>query len=206
MVWGGFGMHHRTTLHRIRRNLTGTGFRDIIHPGALPALQAMGKGSILQCHNNCPRRAHVVNDVLQQQQGTHMDWPAGSLDLNPIENLWDILGEKCEPTILLQLTLTTVGSRSCGRSGRWCPRTLSGGWSGLLGNVIWMASTSTVGHICYLHSVPLMKTFLKLENNCVSNYAEIAPTQIASCPWNCYWLIDKWTHESVVVTDCLCFC
>ena len=37
-----------------------------------------------------------------------MDRPARSLDLSPVEHRWDALGDKREPTILQQLTFTTV--------------------------------------------------------------------------------------------------
>ena len=52
----------------------------------------MGPGAILQEDNVTPHQARVVTGFLQQHQVTQMDWPAHSLNLEPIENLWDILG------------------------------------------------------------------------------------------------------------------
>ena len=39
----------------------------LIQPGALPALQALGQGAVLQYDHASPHRARVVNDSLQQQ-------------------------------------------------------------------------------------------------------------------------------------------
>ena len=73
--------------------------------------------AVLQ-YNARPHRACVVNDFLQQQQGTHMNWPARSLDLDPSKHLWDVLSDERDSTTLQQLTLTT-SSTSGSRSGRW---------------------------------------------------------------------------------------
>ena len=93
MVWGGFSLHHRTPLHRVEGNLSGIAYMDDnLHPIAIPALQAVGPGAILQDDNARPHRARVVSKFLQQQQVIRMDWPSRSPNHTPIKHLWDVLG------------------------------------------------------------------------------------------------------------------
>jgi len=40
--------------------------------------------------NARPHRARVVEQYLQDETTDHMDWPARSPDINPIEHAWDL--------------------------------------------------------------------------------------------------------------------
>ncbi|GFU22206.1 transposable element Tcb1 transposase [Trichonephila clavipes] len=58
--------------------------------------------------NARPHRANIVDECLQSEDITRMDWPAYSLDLNPIEHVWDMLGRRIAarqspPTCLSEL-------------------------------------------------------------------------------------------------------
>ncbi|GFX94530.1 transposable element Tcb1 transposase [Trichonephila clavipes] len=44
--------------------------------------------------NARPHRANIVDECLQSEDITRMDWSAYSPDLNPIEHVWDMLGRK----------------------------------------------------------------------------------------------------------------
>ena len=68
--------------------LIGIGFRDdVIQPGKLRALQALGQGAVLQYYNVGLHIVRVVDDFFQQQQDPHTDWPARSPDSNLSEHL-----------------------------------------------------------------------------------------------------------------------
>ncbi|GFT43603.1 transposable element Tcb2 transposase [Trichonephila clavipes] len=58
--------------------------------------------------NARPHRANIEDECLKSEDITRMDWPAYSPDLNPIEQVWDMLDRRIAarqppPTCLLQL-------------------------------------------------------------------------------------------------------
>ena len=52
----------------------------------------------------------IVQQFLQQNNVDHLDWPARSPDLSPIEHVWDILGQR------VRESSTTKDAPSFGRS------------------------------------------------------------------------------------------
>ncbi|GFV57029.1 transposable element Tcb2 transposase [Trichonephila clavipes] len=64
-----------------------------VMPQAIPFLQGL-PGAVFQQDNARPHVAKTVKSYLDSQQVQLLPWPAYSLDMSPIEHLWDIVGRR----------------------------------------------------------------------------------------------------------------
>ena len=94
MVWGGVSQHHRAELVVNAGNLNTVCYReDILLPHVVPFLQAHSD-MILQHDNATSHTARSVRDFKQDRNVSVLPWPAKSLDLNPIDHVWDLLDRR----------------------------------------------------------------------------------------------------------------
>ncbi|GFU52603.1 transposable element Tcb1 transposase [Trichonephila clavipes] len=72
---------------------------------------AMGAELLFMDDNARPHCATIVDECLQSEDITRMDWPAYLPDLNPVEHVWGMLGRRIAarqppPTCLPELRRT----------------------------------------------------------------------------------------------------
>ena len=90
---GGISVCSHTELLVLNGTLTGQRYiNEVLQPVVLPFVQQ--HHIVLQDDNARPHRARIVQQFLQQNNVDHLDWPARSPDLSPIEHVWDILSQR----------------------------------------------------------------------------------------------------------------
>ncbi|GFT65192.1 transposable element Tcb2 transposase [Trichonephila clavipes] len=93
LVWGGIILGSRTDLHFQSETMTGHIYRDVILEQHVRLFRgAMGAEFLFMDDNARSHRATIVDECLQSEDITRMDWPAYSPDMNPIEHVWDMRG------------------------------------------------------------------------------------------------------------------
>ncbi|GFT97202.1 transposable element Tcb2 transposase [Trichonephila clavipes] len=95
LVWGGIFLGSRSDLHVQSVTVTGHIYRDVILEQRVRFFRgSMGAEFLFMDDNARPHRANIIDECLQSEDITRMDWPAYSLDLNPIDHVWDMLGRR----------------------------------------------------------------------------------------------------------------
>ncbi|GFU99865.1 DDE_3 domain-containing protein [Trichonephila clavipes] len=107
LVWGG-NICSTTDLHVQSVTMTGHIYRDVILEQHVRLfLGAIGAEFLFMDDNARPHRANIVDECLQSEDITRMDWPVYSWDLNPIEHVGYAWLTNCSPSTPSHLSTGT---------------------------------------------------------------------------------------------------
>ena len=88
-VWASFHAGGKPDLVFLEETINQHRYRDILQQTLIPFARATFRDNfVFQDDNARPHRAHMIQDIIQANSIEHMEWPALSPDMNPIENLW----------------------------------------------------------------------------------------------------------------------
>ncbi|GFY19091.1 transposable element Tcb1 transposase [Trichonephila clavipes] len=92
---GGIIVGSRTDLHVQSVSMAGHIYRDVILEKHVRFFRGvMGAEFLFMDDNARPHRAHILDECLQWEDITRLDWPAYSPDLNAVEHVLDMLGRR----------------------------------------------------------------------------------------------------------------
>ncbi|GFX33137.1 transposable element Tcb1 transposase [Trichonephila clavipes] len=94
MVWGGIGFHYCILLVRIVGIMSSPRYiSEVLEPVVLPYIQHLPSAIFHQVYTR-PNVAHKAQEFLFTHQIELFPWPACSLDLLPIGDMWSMLAQR----------------------------------------------------------------------------------------------------------------
>lgn len=95
MLWGCMSAGGTGRLHFIEGIMDRFMYKGILSSQMLPSAKTLIGGKYIFQHDNDPKHtSKVVKEFLAQKKVKVLDWPAMSPDLNPIEQIWQLLKVK----------------------------------------------------------------------------------------------------------------
>ena len=97
MVWGMISFAGIRAIVHFHSNIKSSVYKELLCQHALPYLCKGTVETQIFMQDNVPcYKARIVLSFLEEEGIAVMKWPPQSPDMNPIENVWKIIGEKAQ--------------------------------------------------------------------------------------------------------------
>ena len=97
MIWGVFSAEGPGPLVRLHGRVNAEVYKQLLQQHLIPYLHATRLQPATFMQDNAPcHTAKKVKSFFEEENLSVMDWPPQSPDLNPIENIWKLIGDRAQ--------------------------------------------------------------------------------------------------------------
>ena len=91
MVWAAISSRGSTELVFLEGKQNSLKYVETLDQYLFPLCDKFGDDAVIFQHDNDPLHTRLTKTFLQERNLKVLKWPAGSPDLNPIENMWGLV-------------------------------------------------------------------------------------------------------------------